>query len=413
MLPGLPPYSYSPPVPSYSLEPAPDEETVELTGRAAAPPTGNYIKTCGRDAVVLDEQQVGAEFPTYGRSAPINGHVAVEDRETVSEIVLKINGKMRLMIAEDGHASESLASSLIDESYTLWPPEKSHTSTCPGAVPFSVVLPTQYKDENLVAHSLPPSYEIRFDAVSFKSSYTISVVITRMRRGKFQFLHKSETIPIKFTYSPRMRPRRPIQPSSNFLFDVKMMPEEFRQVVWEITPSPESSAEALDLHLFIPSVEVFGLEDTIPFHVQLSGPVASLRQFFANPGSAAPVIAVKLVRLLSVSLKWRVSRSFVIGTARLSASPPGFSSEADAGTASLDWDGGVRCQADTLVGMFDTGGVRVRDFFLVKLLPPRLQTKEEFTTLSKLHPIKLVTDSWLDASSFELGTSRESAVRRA
>ncbi|KAJ7191617.1 hypothetical protein GGX14DRAFT_600022 [Mycena pura] len=395
--PALPPYSPAPPVPSYSPEPADDEERIELTPRAGAHPTGNYIKTIGRDSVVLAEQEASAEFPTYGRRASIIGCVSLEDRQSISEIVVKIKGKMDVMITE----GVSLTSSLIHESHTLWSSEKSHTSTCPGVVPFSVLLPTHYQDANLIAHPLPPSYEIPCDTstgVYFRSSYTLSVTITRTRIRKLQFLSKHKTIPIKFIYSPRMRPWRPIQPSSDFLFDVKVMPEEFRQVVWEITPRPNSAAQALDLHLFLPMVEIFGLADTIPFHVQLAGPVASLRHFFADP----PGLAVSIVRQVVVDLGGRrAARNLVIGTARLSASPPGFGAErdAEAGTASLGWDGDVRCHADTLVGMFNAGGVRVRDFFVVQLLPRNLQTIQEFTTLRHSHPIKLVTDSWLDASS--------------
>lgn len=145
-------------------------------------------------------------------------------------------------------------------------------------------------------------------------------------------------------------------------------------------------------------VEIFGLADTIPFHVQLAGPVASLRHFAADP----PGLQVNLVRQVVVTLgSRRVAHNFVIGSARLSASPPGFGAERDAegGTASLGWDGDVRCRADIVVGMFDAGGVRVRDFFVVQLQPRCVQTIQEFTTLRLSHPIKLVTDSWLDASS--------------
>lgn len=87
----LPPYSPSPPVPSYSPEPAHDEQRVDHTPRARAHPTGNYIKKCGSDGVILTEQDGRAEFPIYGRHASINGFVTLEDRETVSEIVLRVS----------------------------------------------------------------------------------------------------------------------------------------------------------------------------------------------------------------------------------------------------------------------------------------------------------------------------------
>jgi hypothetical protein len=88
----LPPYTPSPPVPSYSPEPAHDERRVEHTPRSRTrPPAGNYIKKSGRETLVLTEQEEAAEHPTYGRHATISGFLALEDRETVSEVVLKVS----------------------------------------------------------------------------------------------------------------------------------------------------------------------------------------------------------------------------------------------------------------------------------------------------------------------------------
>ncbi|KAJ7780129.1 hypothetical protein DFH07DRAFT_875746 [Mycena maculata] len=393
----LPPYTPSPPVPSYSPEPAQDEQRVEQTPRARPHPTGNYIKTCGRDAVVLTEQDSTVELPTYGHHGSINGFVTLEDRETVSEIILKIKGKMDVMISEGG----SLTTKLVSDSYTLWSSQKSHTSACPSAVPFSLVIPSRFEDNDRVSHPLPPSYDVPYIAVPglfFKSSYMLSVTIVRSRSRKFHFLNKSKIIPIRFIYSPRMRPWRPIQPSSDFFSDVKTMPEEWRQVVWQMKPRPKSSLQPLDLHLFLPTVEIFGLKDMIPFHVQLTGPVAALREFLPDPWDSSPsktTIVGSLVRQISVDIHERkAARHVVIGLAKLSSRPPG--AAADLREASLDWDGEVRCRADTLVGMFDAGSVRVQDFIVIELHPHNIQISQQFTTMRYSHPIKLVTDSWSD-----------------
>ncbi|KAJ7145701.1 hypothetical protein C8R44DRAFT_655621 [Mycena epipterygia] len=396
----LPPYSPSPPVPSYSPEPAHDEQRVEHTPRAHSHPSGNYIKKCGHDVVVLTEQDGTAEVPTYGRHASINGYVTLEDRTTVSEIVLKIKGTMDVMISEGG----SLTTKLVHDNYTIWSSRKSHTSTCPSAVPFSVVLPTTFQDDDGIPHTLPPSYDVPFITVPglfFKSSYILSVTITRIRSRKFQFLSKSKTIPIRFNYSPRLRPWRPIQPSSDFFSDIKTMPEEWRQVVSQFKPRPKSPAQPIDMHLFLPMAEIFGLDDTIPFHVQLTGSVSSLREFLPESGDTASpgktTISGTLVRQIIVDINGRrASRSFVVGHAKLASSPPG--AAADAHEASLDWDGEVRCKADTLIGAFNAGCVRVQDFIVIELRPPNTKVSSQFTTLKHSHPIKLVTDSWLDSS---------------
>ncbi|KAJ6562883.1 hypothetical protein DFH09DRAFT_920630 [Mycena vulgaris] len=400
----LPPYSPSPAVPSYSPDPAHDEQRVEHTpGRTTrlSRPTGNYIAKSGRDAVVLTEQEENAKLPTYGRHASINGFVTLEDRETVSEIVLKVikisEGAMEVKISEGA----SLTSKLVNDNYTLWSSQKSHTSACPSAVPFSVVLPSRFQDCNGISHALPPSYEVPYSSIPglfFKSFYTLSVAITRILNRKFHFLSKSKTISTRFTYSPRMRPCWPTLHPSEFFSDLKIMPEEWRQIVTEMEPRKNSAVQPVDMHLFLPMVETFGLEDTIPFHVQLTGPVASLREFLPEPGDATSprnaIIVGTLVRLMIVELKGRRAlRYLVIGHAKLCSRPPG--AAADAYEASLDWDGEVRSKADTAVGMFDLGCFRIQDFLVVQLRPSNWQTSH-FTTLRQSHPIKLVTDSWLD-----------------
>ncbi|KAF7345020.1 hypothetical protein MVEN_01664800 [Mycena venus] len=375
----LPPYSPPPSVPSYSPEPAHGESTVEHTPRAHAHPTGIYLTKCGNDTIALTEQDCNAEHPTYGRHASINGFVTLEDRETVSEIVLKIKGKMDVMFSEGG----SLTTRLVNDSYTVWSSDKSHASICPSAVPFSVVLPTKFQDYDGLSHPLPPSYEIPLIATPGR---------------KFRFLTKSKTIPIRFVYNPRTRPWRPIQPSTDFLSDVKIMPEEFRQVVAQLLPRPKSTVEQIDIHLFLPMVEIFGLEDTIPFHVQLTGSVSSLREFLPKSGDGEKATIVgSLVRQIVVELGGRrATRNIVLGHAKMSPRPPG--AAADAHEASLDWDGEVRCKADTMVGMFDAGCVRLQDFILVELLPLNVETCSQFVTLRHSHPIKLVTESWVDSS---------------
>ncbi|KAJ6501815.1 hypothetical protein DFH09DRAFT_1441489 [Mycena vulgaris] len=396
----LPPYSPSPAVPSYSPDPAHDEQRVEHTpGRTTRlpRPTGNYIAKCGRDAVVLIEQEENAKLPTYGRHASIKGFVTLEDRETVSEIVLKIKGKMEVKISEGG----SLTSKLVNDNYTLWSSQNYHTSACPSAVPFSVVFPSKFQDCNNIWHALPPSYEVPYSSIPglfFKSSYTLSVTIIRILNRKIHFLSKTKTISTRLTYSPRMRPRRPTLHPSEFFSDVKIMPEEWRQVVSELEPRKNTTVQPVDMHLFLPMVETFGLEDTIPFHVQLIGPVASLREFLPEPGDATSpgnaTIVGTLVRLMIVELKGRRAlRTLVIGHAKVCSRPPG--AAADAHEASLDWDGEVRSKADTTVGVFDLGCFRIQDFLVVQLRPSNSQTSQ-FTTLRQSHPIKLVTDSWLD-----------------
>ncbi|KAK7029894.1 hypothetical protein R3P38DRAFT_2524578 [Favolaschia claudopus] len=387
----LPPYSPSPSAPSYSREPAHDEERIQLTPPMHVRSTGTYTKKCGNDTVVLTEQDCGAEFPKYGRQASIDGFVTFEDRETVCEIVLKLKGKMDTMSSEGG----ALTTRLIDNSYTVW---ASSGPLCPSAVPFSVALPKSFVAHDRLSRPLPPSYEIPMTTIPgiyFKASYTLSVTITRTVSRKLRFQTKSKSIRVPFIYKPRLRPYRPIVASTDFLTDVKAMPEEFRQASSQLQPAPKSKAEPLDLHLFLPAVEIFGLDDTIPFHVQLSGSVSSLRQFL--PTDTKATITGSLVRQITVDINGRrTTRQVLIGDAKMIPRPPGATASAD--EISLDWDGEVQARADTMVGMFDAGCVRLQDFILIELKPLDVEVFSQYVTLRHSHAIRLVSESWAENS---------------
>jgi hypothetical protein len=147
--------------------------------------------------------------------------------------------------------------------------------------------------------------------------------------------------------------------------------------------------------------------------------VSSLVEFVPeSDGSGKSTIVGSLVRQIVVELNGRLAtRNVVIGHATMSPRPPGAAAMFDAHGASLDWDGEVRCKADTTVGTFDAGCVRVQvsalsafdsrrsntypaeqDFLLIELKPLSTATCSEFVTLRYSHPIKLVTESWVDSS---------------
>jgi hypothetical protein len=59
-----------------------------------------------------------------------------------------------------------------------------------------VVLPTRFQEYDGLSWPLPPTYDMPFSAVpgiSLKSSYTVSVTITRAMSRKVRVLTKSNT----------------------------------------------------------------------------------------------------------------------------------------------------------------------------------------------------------------------------
>ncbi|KAJ7495386.1 hypothetical protein FB451DRAFT_1478126 [Mycena latifolia] len=388
----LPAYTPSAAVPSYSPEPGHDEHLIERAPHSKSRPLiGNYIQKSGRDTVVLADQEENTEVPTYGRQGHITGFVSMEDRETVSKVVLKLKGKIDVAIVQGG----SVIKTVLDQHYTLWPSQQYGSSTCPSTVPFSSLLPATFAHET-ATYPLPPSYSASFitsGGVDVKVSYALSVVVTRTR--KLNFMSTKNTTSVRFNYAPRTRPGRPIQlPISDFLTDIKVMPEEWRQTTAVLAPRPTCTLPPVHLQLFIPAVEIFALGDTIPFHVQLTGPVASLHAFLPTAARPGPGIQVSLVRQLLAGHTSSVQFTAARGT--LAPAPPGASASTfDAHEASLDWTGELHCRNDIQVGTFDAGVLKAQDFIVVDLVPPA-GASSPFARARHAHPIRIVTDSWPD-----------------
>ncbi|KAJ7463910.1 hypothetical protein B0H11DRAFT_1870773 [Mycena galericulata] len=392
----VPPYTSSTAMPSYSPEPRFDEVLIAQTPRFISRVfTGTLIKQTGRDTLVLANQDASAEAPTYGRNAFISGFVSLEEREKVSQVVLQLKGKVEVKV----FGRDSNSKIVLDDSYTLWSTQDSNDAACPSNVPFGAILPSSFSDGD-AAHALPTTYNVTSIDASLKINYTLSVIVTRTRGRKLAFISGRNTITIPFNYCPRTMPGRPIQPPvSDFLADVKFMPEEWRQTTATRHPHLNSALEAVDIHLFIPAAEVFAFGDTIPLHVQMVGSVPSLREFLPDPAAASPqptVNAMLVRRLFLVVNDSPEPCRLTLGTTALSSTPPGASAAAEPGpasTASLDWSGELRCTPGVDVGTFDAGIVKAQDFIVVDIIPPT-ETTAQFPRLRHSHPIRLVTDSW-------------------
>lgn len=114
-------------------------------------------------------------------------------------------------------------------------------------------------------------------------------------------------------------------------------------------------------------MQTFGLEDTIPVHIQLTGPLESLSHIFPSPdseqdeGSGSPpdpaiYIRVGLVRKTLIELHGRRHwRTRNIGEGKVWPTPPHFHGE-----LSVDWEGEVRCSPEIRTSGFNIGTVAVQ-----------------------------------------------------
>lgn len=138
---------------------------------------------------------------------------------------------------------------------------------------------------------------------------------------------------------------------------------------------------------------MYGLRDTIPFHVQLSGRLSSVKSFLMVPRSdnpaleldtsdgrslqlsshSGPIVRVYLLRHVSIETRGcKTSRNTIIAEGRLREIPPAHSHCESEDAMHLDWEGEVRCGHDICVGGFAASNVVVKVRYKQTLSMPDL-----------------------------------------
>jgi hypothetical protein len=293
----LPSYTPSKCPPSYSSSPSQGEHRVQyasrgtssslaLRGRPGVTPTGVYATKKDSIALVLTEQEDGISTPIYSGLLPINGTISLEGREGVTEVWVALVGVLSASVQGRIGASESLE--IVNEKVSLWSSFEQQRQGIkpPSSIPFSLPIPTTFTDiTGQPGRPLPPSHDISFtceQGFMSKAKYTLTVGLTKKR--KFPASMKStHTLKVKISYLPRRRPNLPMLSNPSFLGTVKTSPEEWHQTTAEMTlraqPGRQTDGpEPIHSTLFIPSVQVFAFTDKIPFHLQLSGSLRSIRE---------------------------------------------------------------------------------------------------------------------------------------
>ncbi|OJA17761.1 hypothetical protein AZE42_04867 [Rhizopogon vesiculosus] len=390
-----PSYTPSPPSPSYSTALLPGEQTVEET-RWTGSQTHNigvFRRITDNITLVLRDQQPGSIKPSYGRNALIRGHISLRSSEGLTDVTLMLEGQIRTETS-----GTTLTTTIVSTSYSLW--NSSSTEPCPKTLPFMTFFPSTFVESGQ-SRPLPPSFENKSERAT--CSYTLSVIVSRPRRFLSSF-RSSDALVVPIRYHPRSRAHTPMLPSdAPFLTTVKTSPEEWRQVLCTMNTTQRSGLAPVQCLLFIPSVQIYALSETIPFHLQLRGPPSSLAPFLDKTSGE---ISIRVYLLRQVIVKAfddpKTASRRILGEAKLtycSPLPENHYSYRNhplrEGNDCLDWDGELRCAEDDTVASFATQTLTVRDYIVLSLDPlepmkcPLLATKCS-------HPIRLVTDSWSD-----------------
>ncbi|KAH8822245.1 hypothetical protein DL96DRAFT_1620547 [Flagelloscypha sp. PMI_526] len=392
----LPRYSWALPDGERSLDYVPNAGTPHVSRRT------DIKRSCGNYTVTLDAQ---SDALTYGTASVISGTIHLNKSESVTEVVLKLTGKMKVVISGAGNARVSF----LSKSYSLWPISNSRTlSPPPPDISFSIPMPTEFSPRgSTAAKPLPPSLVASALRLYAKISYKISIHVSRTARLRGLYGRKS-ILNIPFIYVPRLRPSRPIIECPNFLETVKIAPEEWCQVSSELRGKDPS--RPLSINVFLPVSNVYSLSDSIPFHIQLIGCHDDTGEFlppsyssylshtathvtsqFRSTTSNEPKISVTLVRQMVVEVEGlRGSKDITVGEGELlPLEPTKSTSQHGSCELTMDWTGWVRAAPDVSYGSFSVGELAMKDYVVVTVIP---SCESAFKELRIPIPIRLVTD---------------------
>ncbi|KAJ4490898.1 hypothetical protein J3R30DRAFT_152352 [Lentinula aciculospora] len=401
--------SYDFPVPDYSYEPRADEETLEFRQRRqlhghVTRPTGVFTHQKDGATIVLNHQEDRTPTPVFDRRDNVEGILILDTPGSVSEITLKLTGTVETVSPSTGRTFIKV----LDHTQSLYKSGDSKASQptdCPRSLFFSCPIPNTFK-HNSQEYLLPPSYYVLLggqgQAYYAKCTYNFSVITLKVRSRRTAFLGKDKKYyGFLFEYSPRSCPLRPVIARS-LLSTIKTCPEEWCQFSYELIPkSNKYNLEPLTCQFFIPSVGVFCIRESIPFHVQLlasnSGAFAKL-QSASRMDNSEPFFQVHFLRQVEINNKEKKSAvHFPLREATMSPVPPVEVTISESSAQSrqgqkLDWEGEIPYGGETtLASSFNAGILAVTDFIVLELSTPH---KNFFQPFTHRHPVRLVSDAW-------------------
>ncbi|KAJ7099968.1 hypothetical protein B0H15DRAFT_877217, partial [Mycena belliarum] len=399
--PSPPLYISRSPSPAYSPFPKSTEQTVQRSsaaGPSRVTPTNYFIKRDDGITLLLSGQMDEAQRPSTGPGALLEGQVILErtDRENIGGVELKIEGLLESLPLPGAYSVVTV----VAISDLLYHFSNDSDSCCPNSLPFSHRFPSIFSYEDVV-YPLPPTCHILFSypQLFVKCTYHITATVL-MRHPMAPFFRKEHRVSVDLDYRPQPTPPDPMLENPSLVLTVKSCPEEWIQLPMtstETTVGPNNLA----CDLFAPASRVFRVSDSIPFHLQVSGPAALIgemfrrrRHAFTHPPRSAEELPVRVYLLRRVIMRVgdkNARRSIVLGEGTLRSLPPVFREGASSGTEALSWEGEVRCAEDFTVGSFEAGLVTVKDSLAAEISPP---PGSALHRAFAEYPVRLIENGW-------------------
>ncbi|EGN97799.1 hypothetical protein SERLA73DRAFT_160873 [Serpula lacrymans var. lacrymans S7.3] len=387
----LPPsYSKSISAPSYSPCPLPGEHTFShFNSRSST----NHHAT----AFTFNEPLVSFNLkncrgvnglPTYAQGDLVQGHVTLEERESVLSVAIKLEGQMLATMTR----SHSVV--LFSNVHTLWRCDTSADKFCPRSIPFSLVFPSAYNDHALKQMCpLPPSCSFSWPQAYYAPCpevscvYTMTVIVIKVHNRLFLRKHtRTSSVTATLIYSPVSRPFPSIPVSRNFSGCEKSSGEWHKETWISKASSGASKLSPIQCQFSFPSSRDFGASETIPFRLRLHALPSSLKALLKYNSP----VRVSLTRRIIIKFpESRMSEEYVLGDGQLDLrSSLSVLNACGAERVTLDWDGKLCCtKPDGITNSgFVTNELTVQDFITVSLAPFKSSSLE----LQRKIPINLV-----------------------
>ncbi|KAL1741845.1 hypothetical protein HDZ31DRAFT_44545, partial [Schizophyllum fasciatum] len=281
--------------PSYSTLPLDNERRLEYTPRrwesdVDEEQIGTYTRGWRSATIALSAQAADVMLPVYDRAGLVAGELCLKERTGVHRIILtrsiQLEGLMTTALTNNGK-TETVVARRQDVVWDALGSADSGGAVCPGAIPFAVQFPRTYVDGDR-RRALPPTFQATFLAVPMLTAtcaYRLRVTVARGRKRIGTLIaggERSKVYDLALVYRPRSRPHRPLANRMPFLSSLKSQPDEWLQITKSMGARGDKRLPSLCCSLFVPSVQVFCIEDAIPLHLQVSGPASSFREFMPS-----------------------------------------------------------------------------------------------------------------------------------
>ncbi|KZP15055.1 hypothetical protein FIBSPDRAFT_796068 [Athelia psychrophila] len=343
---------------------------------------------------MLKEQVDGASVPSYGRHGLIKGELILSDPEGIVAVDIKLEGQLEMALGGIGRPAST---EFFNFKRNIWPPSASASppTPCPAHHYFEMKLPPTYRGRTTKELPLPPSCEISLPECSVACKYTFTV--TASKAPRLGVLRRKRSFTVDVNYHPEMLPPRPVLPLDiPFSETETSMPSAWHEVKSTMKTRYNSGVQPIQCHFYIPSPRIFGMSSAIPFHVRLTGPIASLRALYAQNTAATAnsnVVRVRLMRNVhATSYGNQVRKTVPIGEGELYALPP--RNPGPDGAEVLEWEGNVRCTGDVAVGGFVVDDIlTIRDCMVLDVHPPNFHSSP-LVEMQSVQQVLLVDDRW-------------------